>query len=107
MPSVIPGRNVEKRCAVEECMDSYSLKQNGRKKEQSYSLDHGAFDCDLKNQKSSQIRQRQKGRRDFKSKETLDVKSNFEIILGMGDIKHLIDRRGIQCRSHVNSVADI
>lgn len=25
----------------------------------------------------------------------------------MGDIKHLIDRRGIQCRSHVNSVAHI
>lgn len=98
---------MEKRCAVEECVDSYSLKQNGRKKEQSYSLDHGAFDCDLKKQKSSQARRRQKGRRAFKSKETFDVKLNFEIILGMGDTKHLIDRRGIQCSSHVNSVADL
>lgn len=38
---------------------------------------------------------------------TFDVKLHFEIILGMADTKHLIDRRGIQCSSHVNSVADL
>lgn len=90
-------RHSWKKCGEALCSGRVcgSLQRRTERQEEGKELQ---FNCDLNNQKSE-------GEEGEKQKNI--IKLNVEILLGMSDIKHLIDRRGIQCRSHVNSVAHI